>query len=45
MLFQAVCIISQPSFNSNWSYSPETLNSGQKRQFFVRVTLKFDGWH
>ena len=33
--------------NSNWSYSPETLNSGQNRQFFVpcdleiwRMTLK-----
>ena len=24
--------------------SPETLNSGQNRQFFARVTLKFNGW-
>ena len=28
----------------NWSYSPETLNSGQNRQFLSRVTLKFDNW-
>ena len=27
--------------NSNWSYSPETLNSGD---FMSCVTLKFDGW-
>ena len=32
--------------NSNWSYSPETLNSGQNRRFFLScMTLKFDGWH
>ena len=30
--------------NLNWSYSPETPNLGQNRQFFSRVTLKFDGW-
>ena len=30
--------------NSNWNYSPETLNSGQNWGFFVRLTLKFDGW-
>ena len=30
--------------NSNWSYSPETLNSGQNWQFLSRVTLKFYGW-
>ena len=30
--------------NSNWSYSPETLNSGQNWQFFSHVTLKFDRW-
>ena len=31
--------------NSNWSYSPETLNSGQNWRFLSRVTLKFDVWH
>ena len=41
---QALCIISNPSVNSNWSYSPETLDSSQTRQFLSRVTLKFDGW-
>ena len=30
--------------NSNWSYSPETLNSGQNQQLFGKVTSKFDGW-
>ena len=47
ILHQAVCIISKPWMSSNWSYSPETLNSGQNRQFFVqwdlemsRITLK-----
>ena len=39
-----LCIISNPSVNLNWSYSPETLNSGQNRQFLSRVTFKFDGW-
>ena len=29
MLYQALCIISKPSVNSNWSYSPEMSNSGQ----------------
>ena len=32
---QALCIISNPSVNSNWSYSSETLDLGQNRQFFV----------
>ena len=45
MLLQAFCIISYPSVNSNWSYSPETPNSGQNRPFLSRVTLKFDRWH
>ena len=40
MLHQALCIISNPSVNSNWSYSPETLNSGQNRQFFVLCDLE-----
>ena len=47
ILHQALCIISNPSVNSNWSYSPEALNFGQNRRFFVpcdleiwRMTLK-----
>ena len=35
ILNPALCIISKPLVNSNWSYSPETLNSGQKRRFSV----------
>ena len=34
ILHQALCIISKPSRNSNWSSSPETLNSGQNRRIF-----------
>ena len=34
MLLQALCIISYPLVNSNLSYSPETLNSGQNQRFF-----------
>ena len=37
---QALCIISKPSVNSNWSYSPETPNSGQNRWFFVTCDLE-----
>ena len=45
MQCQALCITSQPLVNSNWSYSPEMLNSGEKwRIFWHRVNLKFDGW-
>ena len=33
-----------PLLNSNLSYSPETLNSGQNWRFFSRVTSKFYGW-
>ena len=44
ILCQAQCIISKPLVNSNWSHSPETLNSGQNWRFFCRVTFKFDGW-
>ena len=47
MLLQAVCIISLPLVNSNWSYSPETPNLGQIRRFLEpcdleiwRMTLK-----
>ena len=42
MLHQALCIISKPMVNSNWSFS-QTLNSGQNLQFFC-LTLKFDRW-
>ena len=31
--------------NSNYSYSPETLNSGQNWRFISHVTLKSDRWH
>ena len=47
MLFQALCSISYPLVNSNWSYSPETPNLGQIRRFLepcdleiCRMTLK-----
>ena len=40
MLHQALCSISYPLVNSNWSYSPETLNSGQNRRFFVLCDLE-----
>ena len=49
MLLQALCIILYPLVNSNLSYSPETLNSGQNRRFFepcdleiLRMILKND---
>ena len=35
-----MCIISNPSVNSTWSYNPGTLNSGQNRQFFVPWDLE-----
>ena len=44
VLCQALCIISKPSVHSNWSYSPETLTSGQNWRFLSGVTLNFDGW-
>ena len=47
MLLQALCSISYPLVNSNWSYSPETPNLGQFRRFLEpcnlviwRMTLK-----
>ena len=40
ILHQALCIISNPSVNLNWSYSRETLNLGQNRQFFVLCDLE-----
>ena len=33
MIIQALCIISYPLVNLNWSYSPETPNLGQNRRF------------
>ena len=45
MLYQDLCIISNPLMNSNWSYSPKTFNSGQNRRFFLsHVTSKFYRW-
>ena len=35
-----LCIISKPSVISNWSYSSETLNLGQNRQFVVPCNLE-----
>ena len=42
MLHQTLCIISNPLVNSNWSYSPEMLNSGKNWQFFV--PRDFENW-
>ena len=39
ILHHAFCIISNPSVNSNSSYSPETPNFGQNGRFFCRVAL------
>ena len=36
----ALCNISKPSVNSNWSYSRETLNSGQNRRFCAPCDLE-----
>ena len=44
ILHQALCIILKPSVNSNWSYSPEMLNSSQIGNFLSRLTFKFYGW-
>ena len=35
-----LCIISDPSGNSNWRYSPETANLGQNRRFFEACDLR-----
>ena len=40
LLRQALCIISNPSVNSNWSCSLETLNSGQHWWYFVLCDLE-----
>ena len=39
MLLQALCIISYPLVNSNWSYSPEMPNLGQIWQFLEPCDL------
>ena len=39
MLLQALCIISYPLVNSNWSYSPETPNLGQIWRFLEPCDL------
>ena len=40
MLLQALCIISYPLVNWNWSYSPETSDLGQMRQFLEPCDLE-----
>ena len=40
MLLQAWCSILLPLVNSNWSYSPETPNLGQIRQFLEPCDLE-----
>ena len=40
MQLQALCIISYPLVNSNWSYSPETPNLGQIRRFLEPCDLE-----
>ena len=43
ILHWALCRISKPLVYSNWSYSPETLNSGQTWRFFF-VPLDLEIW-
>ena len=40
MLLQALCIISYPLVNSNWSYSPEAPNLGHIWRFLAPYDLK-----
>ena len=40
MLHQALCIISYPLVNSNWSYSPETPNLGKIWRFLEPCDLE-----
>ena len=40
MLLQALCIISYPLVNSNWSYSPEMPNLGQIRRILEPCDLE-----
>ena len=42
MLLQALCSISYPLVNSNWSYSPETPNLGQIRRFLEPCDLAIE---
>ena len=35
-----LCIISNPLVNSNWSYSPEMLNSGRNWRYFILCDLE-----
>ena len=35
-----LCVTSNPSVNSNWSYSPETVNSELNQQFFLPCDLE-----
>ena len=39
MLLQALCIISNPSMNSNWSYSPQTPNLRKIWRFLEQCDL------
>ena len=40
LLLQALCSISYPLVNSNWSYSPETPNLGQIQRFLEPCDLE-----
>ena len=40
ILCQALCIISKPSVNSNWSYSPESPNLSKNWWFFPPCDVK-----
>ena len=40
ILRQALCIISNPLVNSNWIYSPETLNSGRNWWYVIPCDLE-----
>ena len=40
ILRQALCIISNPLVNSNWIYSPETLNSGRNWWYIIPSDLE-----
>ena len=44
MLLQALCSISYPLVNSNWSYSPETPNPGQIWRSLEPCDLEIWGW-
>ena len=40
ILRQILCVILKPWLNSNWIYSPETLNSGQNQRLFVPCNIE-----